>query len=317
MHALLSAAAIAAAALFAAVAQTSPTQSAPDPATGKALFEGRGGCTACHFPGSRARKVGPDLSWIGMLRTPDSLRRSLADPAPQGNPRFSTAMPSYASTFSSAEIDHLVAYLGTLRAIPPSVPRERRREIPAASENVAFFDRPERNAEEQSDALVHALEIHEGTTIADLGAGTGYFTWRLAQAVGAAGRVIAADIQPRMLELAADTVKQHGFRNVEYVLGTVHDPKLPPAALDLVFIAHAYHEFSEPEKIMEAVRRSLKPDGRLVIVEYAKENRLAPAASLHKMSFDEIRDEIEQMGFDLQQILDFLPVQHGLIFTVR
>ena len=85
----------------------------------------------------------------------------------------------------------------------------------------------------------------------------------------------------------------------------------------MVFIAHSYHEFAEPELIMGAVRRSLKPGGRLVVVEYAKENRLAPASSLHKMSFDEIRGEIEPMGFDLDRILDFLPVQHGLIFTVR
>jgi ubiquinone/menaquinone biosynthesis C-methylase UbiE len=85
----------------------------------------------------------------------------------------------------------------------------------------------------------------------------------------------------------------------------------------MVFIAYSYHEFSEPETIMEAVRRSLKPGGRLVIVEYAKESKLAPASSLHKMSFAEIRSEIEPMGFELERILDFLPMQHGLIFTLR
>jgi SAM-dependent methyltransferase len=85
----------------------------------------------------------------------------------------------------------------------------------------------------------------------------------------------------------------------------------------MVFIAYSYHEFADPETTMEAVRRSLKPGGRLVVVEYAKENNLAPAAPLHKMSFDELRSEIEPMGFDLDRILDFLPMQHGLIFTVR
>ena len=120
-----------------------------------------------------------------------------------------------------------------------------------------------------------------------------------------------------MLDRAAETVRQHGLANVEYVLGRATDPKLPERSVDMVFIAYSYHEFSEPEAIMDAVRRSLKPGGRLVIVEYAKESKVAPVSSLHKMSFGEIRSEIEPMGFDLEQILDFLPIQHGLIFTLR
>jgi ubiquinone/menaquinone biosynthesis C-methylase UbiE len=164
---------------------------------------------------------------------------------------------------------------------------------------------------------VEALEIPEGGIIADIGAGTGYFTWRLARRVGPTGKVIAVDIKQRMLDLAADMVKQHGLVNVDFVLGRDADPRLPPRSLDLVFIAHSYHEFAEPERIMEAISRSLKPTGRLVVVEYAKESTLAPAAPLHKMSFDEIRQEIEPMGFELERILDFLPVQHGLIFTLR
>ncbi len=256
-----------------------------------------------------------------MLRTPESLRESLIDPDAQVAAGFFTEkrslMPSYASKLTAAEIDHLVAYLRTLRSIWPSEPGERTREIGTVSENVAFFNRPERDAEERTDALVNALEIPEGARVADIGAGTGYFTWRLAQKAGPKGKVIAVDIQPMMLDLAAETVKQHGFLNVDYVLGNESDPKLPPRSLDLVFIAYSYHEFSQPEKIMDGVRRSLKPAGRLVILEYAKESSLAPASSLHKMSFDEIRSEIEPMGFDLERILDFLPMQHGLIFTLR
>jgi ubiquinone/menaquinone biosynthesis C-methylase UbiE len=164
---------------------------------------------------------------------------------------------------------------------------------------------------------VTALEIREGARVADLGAGTGYFTWRLAQHAGPKGKVIAVDIQQSMLDLTAETVKKHGLNNVDYVLGKESDPRLPEQSLDMVFIAYSYHEFSQPETIMDAVRRSLRPGGRLVIVEYAKENQLAPASTLHKMSFDEIRSEIEPMGFDLERILDFLPMQHGLIFTLR
>jgi ubiquinone/menaquinone biosynthesis C-methylase UbiE len=204
-----------------------------------------------------------------------------------------------------------------LRSIPPSDPTERTRSIAPVTSTEAFFDRPEREAEERTDDLVKALEVRGGARVADLGAGTGYFTWRLAREVGPEGRILAVDIQPSMLELTAQAVRQHGLQNVDYVLATPRDAKLPAASLDMVFIAYSDHEFADPETTMEAVRRSLKPGGRLVVVEYAKENTLAPASPLHKMSFDELRSEIEPMGFDLDRILDFLPLQHGLIFTVR
>jgi putative heme-binding domain-containing protein len=226
-------------------------------------------------------------------------------------------MPSYATKLSAAEIDQLVAYLRTLRSLWPLEPGERTREIGTVSENISFFNRPERAEVERTDELIKALEIPQGARVAELGAGTGFFTWRLAQQVGPRGKVMAVDIQQKMLDLAADTVKAHDLTNVQYVLGGDNDPKLPDRSLDMVFIGHSYHEFAEPEVIMAAVKRSLKPDGRLVVVEYAKENPEAPASSLHKMSFDEMRGEIEPMGFDLARILDFLPVQHGLIFTVR
>jgi precorrin-6B methylase 2/mono/diheme cytochrome c family protein len=296
---------------LAVAAQSPPAAPAGDAVVGKALFQADGSCVSCHSIENRERRSGPDLSWIGMLRTPDSLRRSLIDPGKH------PLTPSFALKFPAAEIDHLVAFLRTLRSIPPSEPRERTRSIAPVSENAAFFDRPERDAEERTEALVTALEIREGAAVADIGAGTGYFTWRLAQRAGPTGKVIAVDIQQSMLDLAAQTVTEHGLANVDYVLGKAGDPRLPAGSLDMVFIAHSYHEFTQPETIMEALRRSLKPGGRLVVVEYAKESKLAPASTLHKMSFDEIRNEIEPMGFDLDRILDFLPVQHGLIFTAR
>jgi precorrin-6B methylase 2 len=278
---------------------------AADIAAGKTIFEGSGGCLGCHTVEGRGQRTARDLSWIGLLRTRASLREALAKPGP------------HASAVSAGEIDSLVAYLRTLRALPPSDPSERTREVAPLSENVGFFNRPERAAEEKTDALIAALDIRDGDRVADIGAGTGFFTWRLAQRAGARGKVYAVDIQKAMLERAAATVGEHGLANVEYVLATERDPKLPPRALDMVFIAHSYHEFSEPETVLEAVRRSLNPAGRLVIVEYASEKRFAPASPLHKMSFDQIRTEVEPVGFELEQILDFLPMQHGLIFTVR
>ena len=281
----------------------SPT--AGNSAAGKALFRGSGKCLTCHSLELRGGGSASDLSWIALLRSADALRRVLTDSS------------VHTATFSPVELDHLVAYLRTLRSLPPSEPRERTREIATISENVEFFNRPERAAEERTDDLIKALEIPEGATVADIGAGTGFFTWRLARQVGSSGTVIAVDLQQAMLDRTAETMKQHELVNVRFVRSTERDPKLPPQSVDVVFIAHSYHEFGDPETMMEGVRRSLKPGGRLVIVEYAKEKKLAPASTLHKMSFDEIRSEIEPMGFELDRLLDFLPTQHGLIFTVR
>jgi precorrin-6B methylase 2/mono/diheme cytochrome c family protein len=292
--------------VWTSVAATSAqSTTAGNQAAGKALFRGAGACLTCHTLELRGGGSASDLSWIGMLRSADALRRVLIDSS------------VHSATLSPVDLDHLVAYLRTLRALPPSEPRERTREIATVSENVEFFNRPERAAEERTDDLIKALEIPEGATVADIGAGTGFFTWRLARQVGSSGTVIAVDLQQAMLDRTAETVKQHELANVRFVRSTERDPKLPPQSVDVVFIAHSYHEFGDPETMMEGVRRSLKPGGRLVIVEYAKEKKLAPASTLHKMSFDEIRSEIEPMGFELDRILDFLPTQHGLIFTVR
>ena len=276
-----------------------------DPAAGKALVEGRGGCLSCHAIDGRGASTAPDLGRIGLLRSSATLRQELARPG------------VHASRLTAAEIDPVVSYLRTLRSLPPSRPSERTREVAPLSDNVGFFNRPERPAEEKTDALIDALDIRAGDRVADIGAGTGFFTWRLAKRAGPRGKVYAVDVQPAMLERAAAAMKEHGAANVEYVLATERDPKLPARGLDLVFIAHSYHEFTEPETMIEALRRALNPAGRLAIVEYATEKPLAPASPLHKMSFDEIRSEIEPLGFDLEQILDFLPMQHGLIFTVR
>jgi len=349
-------------ALLAAV-QPGSIKPAGNPVAGRELFEGRGRCITCHSLDNPASGFGPDLSWIGILRTPAALRRSLIDPDAQVFRKYFTVvvetntgqkiegiaqneddrsiqvrdtsgrllsflkkdlqglrreerslMPSYASTFSPAELDHIVAYLRTLRAIRPVEPGERTREIGSVSENIPFFNRPDRDAEERPDAIVEALEIPEGAMVADLGAGTGFFTWRLARRVGLKGKVVAIDIQQKMLDLTADTVKRHDLTNVDYLLATESDPRLPERSFDMVFIAYAYHEFSKPEATMAAVRRSLKPGGRVFVLEFAKENRLAPASTRHKMSLDEIRREIEPLGFELDQLLDFLPMQHGLVF---
>jgi SAM-dependent methyltransferase len=130
-----------------------------------------------------------------------------------------------------------------------------------------WLTRPDRDAEEQPDRVVRELRIQPGSTVADLGAGVGYFTWRLAGAVGDAGKVIAVDIQPGMLERLKQNLAERDIHNVEMVLGSEDDPHLPPGQVDLVLLVDVYHELQQPELTMEHVRQSLKPDGTWMIVE--------------------------------------------------
>jgi len=226
-------------------------------------------------------------------------------------------MPSYVSRLSGMEIDDVVAYLRTLKGPPIPAGAKRARQPNHAYSDVSFLNRIGRDAEERPDSLVNALEIPVGATVAEIGAGTGYFTWRLAEKVGPIGKVFAVDVQQKMLDLTMETIKKHQLSNVELVLGAENDPHLPPASLDLVLIANAYHEFSEPEAMMNAVNRALNPGGRLVIIEFAEGHPFGPQDNAERMTINQIRAEIEPMGFELDRLLDLLPIQHGLTFTKR
>lgn len=177
-----------------------------------------------------------------------------------------------------------------------------------------WLTRPERDAEEQPDRVVRELKIKPGSTVADLGAGVGYFTWRLARAVGPKGKVIAVDIQPGMIERLQQNLAERGITNVEPVLGSEENPRLSPNSIDLVLLVDVYHELQKPAQTMAHVRRALKPDGRLVLIEYRKEDPNIPIHPLHKMTVGEVRQEIEPIGFKLDELLDFLPSQHIVIF---
>ena len=174
--------------------------------------------------------------------------------------------------------------------------------------------RPEREAEEAPDAALEAIGIARGATVADVGAGAGYFTWRLAERVGPSGKVYANDIQRAMLELLRKNIEARHLANVETVLGVEDDPRLPAARIDLVLLVDVYHEFSEPEKMLRKIRESLKPDGRLVLLEYRKEDPNIPIRPEHKMSVAEVRAEVEPEGFRFEKNLNTLPRQHILIF---
>ncbi len=183
-----------------------------------------------------------------------------------------------------------------------------------SAEHAGWLTRSDREASEQPEKVLDALKIPEDATVADVGAGVGYFTWRIARRVPK-GKVIAVEIQQRMLDLMAEELEKRKITNVERVLGGVRDPRLPEGSVDLALLVDVYHEFSEPELMMQGIRRALKPQGRLVLIEYRKEDPSIPILPLHKMSVEEVREEIEPLGFRFVQALEFLPTQHLLIFS--
>jgi ubiquinone/menaquinone biosynthesis C-methylase UbiE len=181
----------------------------------------------------------------------------------------------------------------------------------------AWLDRPERIEEEQPDRALDVLKIQPGAVVADVGAGSGYFTTRLAKRVGPAGRVYAVDIQPGMLRLLGLRLKTDGLTNVTLVQGQIDNPNLAASSLDLELMVDVYHEFSAPQTMLRHLRDALKPAGRLVLLEYRKEDPSIPIREDHKMSVVEAKMELEAEGFTLSQVDESLPRQHILVFTKR
>jgi ubiquinone/menaquinone biosynthesis C-methylase UbiE len=159
-----------------------------------------------------------------------------------------------------------------------------------------------------------AIGIAKGSSVADIGAGAGYMTWRLAERVGPSGKVYANDIQPEMLRLLRRNMEQRKLANVEPVLGAVDDPKLPRDSVDLVLLVDVYHEFSAPQAMLRRIRESLRKDGRLVLLEYRGEDPSVPIRPEHKMTIAQVKAELEPEGFRLDRISEALPRQHILIF---
>jgi predicted methyltransferase len=183
-----------------------------------------------------------------------------------------------------------------------------------SADGAPWLMRPEREEEEQPDRALDEIGIARGSTVADIGAGSGAITWRLAERVGSAGKVYANDIQPRMLELLHQNMAQRRIANVETVLGAVDDPKLPPSSVDVELMIDVYHEFSHPQEMLRHLRESLKPGGRMVLLEYRGEDPAIPIRPEHKMTVAMVKAEVEPEGFRLDKTIEALPRQHILIF---
>ncbi len=180
-----------------------------------------------------------------------------------------------------------------------------------------WLNRPEREQEENPEGALDALGIRPGMVVADVGAGTGYMSLRLAKRVGPAGRVYANDLQPEMLRRLQQNAAKAKITNIELVLGEEADPKLPPGRMDLVLLVDVYHEFSKPREMIDKIREALKPDGRLVLLEYRKEDPNVPIRVEHKMTVAGVKAELEPQGLVLSKVIETLPRQHILILKKR
>jgi ubiquinone/menaquinone biosynthesis C-methylase UbiE len=181
-------------------------------------------------------------------------------------------------------------------------------------QGASWLERPERRRQERTDLLISRLPLEPDDVVADIGAGTGYFAFPVAKRVPQ-GRVLAVDIQPQMLAILAQRKRELGLSNVETVLGTITNPGLPPNSVDLAFIVDAYHEFSHPREMGQALFNALLPGGKLVLIEYRAEDRSIPIKRLHKMSEKQAKTEMAAIGFNWTATESYLPQQHVLVFT--
>jgi ubiquinone/menaquinone biosynthesis C-methylase UbiE len=179
-----------------------------------------------------------------------------------------------------------------------------------------WLERPEREREERTDLLLKEMELQPTDVVADVGAGSGYFTFRLAPLVPR-GKVLAVDIQQEMLQKIRDAKPKAGAANVETVLGSTTDPNLPADSVDVALFVDAYHEFSHPYEMMVSIRKALKPGGRVVLVEYRAEDPKVPIRPRHKMTQAQAIKEMEAAGLEFVANKKSLPQQHLLIFRKK
>lgn len=177
-----------------------------------------------------------------------------------------------------------------------------------------WLERPERNEEEHTEKLVEQLKAKAGDVVADIGAGTGYFSRRIAKRILPNGTVLAVDIQPEMLQLLTNQMAEAGLTNVKPVLGTITDPRLPPNSVDLAFMVDVYHEFDHPFEMTQAITRSLKPGGCVVFVEFRGEDPAVPIKPLHKMTEAQVKKEMSALPLEWVETISVLPRQHIIVF---
>ena len=181
----------------------------------------------------------------------------------------------------------------------------------------AWLERAEREEEEAPSKAIEALGLEPGMVVADIGAGSGYYTSRMAKKVAPSGRVLATDIQPGMIEILQRRINAEGLANVTTILGAMDDPKLPPHSIDLAIMVDVYHELQQPQLFLQRLKPAFKPGGRLVLLEFRKEDPKIPILEVHKMSVEEVRAELAAEGYAIDRVIDILPWQHIIVLRTK
>ena len=176
-----------------------------------------------------------------------------------------------------------------------------------------WLERPKREQEERTDLLVKNMKLSESDHVADIGAGSGYFSFRISPLVPK-GKVLAVDISPQMLGIIRAKKSKGTFTNVVAVQSSIKSTTLDEESIDCALIVDAYHEFSYPREMASSIFKALKKEGRLILIEYRKEDPSVPIKLLHKMTQKQAIKEISQVGFVWKKTLDFLPQQHFMVF---
>ena len=238
-------------------------------------------------------------------------------------------------TVSAAVLGVLLLCFATLVLADPGQPSERYTRVPAGADGIgkrymgrdiagvmgwqgaAWLERETREREERTDLLVTALQLKPGMVVADIGAGTGYLSRRMAPAVMPGGKVLAVDVQPEMVALLQRTVRQSGLTTIQPMLGADDDVRLPASSVDLAIMVDVYHELALPYEVLGSIVRALKPGGQLVFVEYRAEDPLVPIKALHKMSEVQIKREAAAHALLWDRTVGTLPWQHLVVFRKR
>ncbi len=200
--------------------------------------------------------------------------------------------------------------------LPPALTHYLGREIAQTMHYLGapWLIRESRQREEDCETMLRELAVRKGMVVCDMGCGNGFYTLQIARQVGEQGTVLAVDIQPEMLRLLEARADEEELGNIDLLLGSVVDPKLPPNQVDLILCVDVYHEFSHPEPMLAAMRGALKPDGVIVLVEFREEDPEVPIKPLHKMSKRQIEKEMQANGLKLVRQFDGLPWQHMMFF---
>jgi ubiquinone/menaquinone biosynthesis C-methylase UbiE len=201
--------------------------------------------------------------------------------------------------------------------VAPTLPKREPANV-MSYEHADWLEREGRAETEKPEMVIQAMEIREGMTVAEIGAGTGFFSRRLAKAVGPSGKVYAEDIQPEMLDLLKGRTAQEKIGNIVPVLGTDIDPKLPQGSVEWILMADVYHEFQKPRPMLARIRDSLAPGGQVALVEYRQEGETASQIKpAHRMSVAQVLAEWQPAGFELTRRLEVLPSQHLFLFRAK